>query len=64
MPPCRSSRIAELEREIRELEASLPAHSVPASMLIRLEELEEKLQALRAKVEDAKERAGDMPCDG
>jgi HAMP domain-containing protein len=47
------ARIAELEREIRELEASLPAHSVPASMLIRLEELEGELEALRTEIEDA-----------
>jgi hypothetical protein len=41
-------RIVELEREIRELEASLPAHSVPPSMLLRLEELEQELADLAA----------------
>lgn len=45
------ARITELEREIRELEASLPAHSVPPSMLIRLEELEAELEALREGIE-------------
>jgi len=59
-----SHRIAELEREIRELEASLPAHSVPASMLIRLEELEEEMEALRAAVEDTEACAGKAPLDG
>jgi hypothetical protein len=48
MVPCNNAHIAELEQEIRELEANLPAHSVPASMLIRLEELEEELEALKA----------------
>lgn len=42
-----AERIAELEREIREVEASIPAHSVPASMLIRLEELEDELEKLK-----------------
>jgi hypothetical protein len=41
-------RIVELDREIRELEASLPAHSVPPSMLLRLEELEQELADLAA----------------
>ncbi len=45
------TRIAEVEREIRELEASLPAHSVPASMLLRLEELEEELYSLRTTLQ-------------
>ena len=51
VPPETRVRIAELEREIRELEASLPAHSVPPSMLIRLEELEAELETLKAGVE-------------
>lgn len=49
MPSDLQRRIAELEREIREVEASIPAHSVPASMLIRLEELEDELNRLQAK---------------
>ncbi|MGD8623449.1 MAG: histidine kinase [Anaerolineae bacterium] len=43
-------RIARLEKEIAELEARLPAHSTPPAMLIELEELEEELAALRARV--------------
>jgi len=46
MPPDQKQQIAALKREIEELEASLPAHSVPPSMLIRLEELEEELAEL------------------
>jgi hypothetical protein len=41
--------IAELEKQIDELKARLPAHSVPPHMFIQLEELEEKLE--RAKKE-------------
>ena len=48
MTTAQQQRIVELEREIRELEASLPAHSVPPSMLLRLEELEQELADLAA----------------
>ena len=58
MAPNKSAHIVELEREIRELEASLPAHSVPPSMLIRLEELEDELEALRTEFQDTEESAG------
>jgi hypothetical protein len=34
---------------ISELEARLPAHSVSPAMLLELEELEEKLAALKAR---------------
>jgi HAMP domain-containing protein len=43
-------QIEQLETEIADLEARLPKHSVPAAMLIELEELEEKLERLRAQV--------------
>jgi hypothetical protein len=42
-------RIAQLEKEIAELEARLPKHSVPAAMIIELEDLEDELGALRAR---------------
>jgi hypothetical protein len=58
MAPDKGARIVELEREIRELGASLPAHSVPPSMLIRLEELEDELEALRTEFQDTEEGAG------
>ena len=42
-------RIDELEREIADLRARLPKHSVPAAMIIQLEELEEALDLARAE---------------
>jgi hypothetical protein len=39
----RSERIAELKKQIAELESRWPAHSVPPAMLEQLEELEEAL---------------------
>lgn len=45
-------RIAELERQIADLEARLPQHSVPPAMLIQLEELEEALERARSKASE------------
>jgi len=42
----REARIQELEREIADLKARWPKHSVPPAMLMRLEELEEELERL------------------
>jgi len=42
-------RIAQLEVQIAELEARLPKHSVPAAMIIELEDLEEELEMLTAQ---------------
>lgn len=43
-PEC--ARIAELRRLIADLEARLPAHSAPPSMIRQLEDLEEELKEL------------------
>jgi ribosomal protein L29 len=42
------ARIAALERELEELRASLPRHSVKPSQLLRIEEVEDELARLRA----------------
>jgi ATPase subunit of ABC transporter with duplicated ATPase domains len=42
-------RIAQLEKEIEEMEARLPKHSVPPAMIIELEDLEEELEMLKAR---------------
>lgn len=47
----RAARLAMLARAHAELVASLPAHSIPASLLIRIEELEDEIAALRAEIE-------------
>lgn len=41
-------RIAEIEQELAQLRASLPAHSLKPSMLARIEELEDELTRLLA----------------
>ncbi|MCK4490304.1 MAG: hypothetical protein KAU23_08600 [Anaerolineales bacterium] len=37
----------EIEAQIEELENNLPAHSIPPAMIMRLEELEDKLAQLK-----------------
>ena len=36
-----------LERELEQLKQQLPRHSVPAALLLRIEELEEDIAALK-----------------
>lgn len=43
------NRVKELEDQIADLERRWPAHSVPPSMLRKLEELEEELSRERRK---------------
>lgn len=40
-------RLDEIEQEIEEIKGSLPAHSIPAAMLLTLEDLEEELEMLQ-----------------
>jgi len=50
-----SERIAELEKQIAQLQARWPAHSVPPAMLQQLEDLEEALEKLnRARDQQSK----------
>jgi uncharacterized protein YlxW (UPF0749 family) len=43
-------RIAQLQDQIEQLKARLPKHSVPAAMIIELEDLEDELESLRSRV--------------
>jgi hypothetical protein len=43
-------KLAKLETRLADLEARLPAHSVPASMMIELEELEDEIETLRRRM--------------
>ena len=46
-------KIEELREEMEEIKASLPAHSIQAVVLQRLEELEDQLEELERAGEDA-----------
>ena len=39
-------KVEEIKAEMDEIRTSIPAHSVPPSILLRLEELEDQLEAL------------------
>jgi len=43
----RAHRIGALTEELENLKRSLPAHSLKPALLIRIEELEEQIEALR-----------------
>ena len=43
----RQNKIIKLENKIKELKDRLPAHSVPVSMMLELEDLEEELKSLK-----------------
>ena len=45
-------KISEIEEKIADLKARWPAHSVPPSMWMQLEELEDELEAARNKQSD------------
>jgi hypothetical protein len=47
-----AAKIVELERQIADLQARLPKHSVPPAMMIELEDLEELLARLREETEE------------
>jgi hypothetical protein len=47
--------VEELERRLDDLKKRLPAHSIPPSMMIELDELEEQLAQLYAQ-DDEKEQ--------
>jgi len=42
------TKIERLEKRLADLKARMPAHSIPPSMMIELDELEEQLAELQA----------------
>ncbi len=50
-----ADRVARLEKQLADLQARLPAHSIPPGMIAELDELEESLaQARRQQHKDQK----------
>lgn len=43
----KAQRTADLRRRIEELQARMPKHSVPAAMMLEMDELEDELQQLQ-----------------
>jgi len=51
------TRVAELEKQLADLQARLPAHSVPPSMIAELDELEEELALARRQSQEERANA-------
>lgn len=47
------NEIAQLEKQIADLKRRLPAHSIPPAMIAELDDLEDKLEAARARKSDS-----------
>ncbi len=47
-------RIIELKQRLADLQARLPAHSVPPAMMMEMEEIEEELARLRNILDSGK----------
>ena len=56
-----SERILDLEKRIADLKARLPRHSVPPSMLVELEDLEEELERVQTEVKGSSAELGKSP---
>jgi hypothetical protein len=57
------AQVTILEDRLAELTASLPAHSLSPSMLIQLEDLEERLEAMRRDLAHLNERQPPPPAE-
>ena len=51
-----AARVEQLEKQLADLEARLPAHSVPPSMIAELDELEEVLTEARHEWQEQQAR--------
>lgn len=45
-----TQHLAEMKRRLADLQARLPAHSIPATLLLEMEEVEDELLRLRGLV--------------
>jgi hypothetical protein len=54
-----AARVAELEKQLADLQARLPAHSVPPSMIAELDDLEEELTLTRRQWREAQVNEGE-----
>lgn len=46
------NRLAELERELEQIKAQLPRHSIKPATLARMDELEEEIERLKQEAEN------------
>ena len=53
-----AARVAELEKRLADLQARLPAHSIPPSMIAELDDLEEALASAQRQWQEAQSGTG------
>jgi len=53
-----ADRVAELEKQLADLQARLPAHSIPPSMIAELDDLEEALASAQRQWQEAQAGTG------
>jgi hypothetical protein len=53
--PKSEDEIQELEKRLEDLKRRLPAHSIPPGMIVEMDDLEERLEAARARQTARKE---------
>ena len=53
-----AARVAELEKRLADLQARLPAHSIPPSMIAELDELEEALAHAQRRLREERATKG------
>lgn len=54
----RLRHLAELEKRLADLQARLPAHSLPPAMIAELEELEDQIAQLKTELDGGTDHAG------
>ena len=53
-----ADRVAELEKQLADLQARLPAHSIPPSMIAELDDLEQALASAQRQWQEAQAGTG------
>ncbi len=53
-----AARVVELEKRLADLQARLPAHSIPPSMIAELDELEEALARAQRRLREERATKG------
>ena len=58
-PDVSVARVAELEKRLADLQARLPKHSIPLSMMAELDELEEALAHAQRRLREERATTGE-----
>jgi DNA repair exonuclease SbcCD ATPase subunit len=53
------NQIQQLELQLADLQAQLPAHSIPPSLIAKLDEIDEQLREMLSQLNEAKMKRGE-----